>query len=160
MVTGTTEWDYGSLPRRASLNRTSPGFWHRSNRRSGDLRWWHVLVALLAFWFLLELSSSVAGWPGVTALVILVGVAILARNRLPWMTTAIERLLGLLVFIQICAFAVSWAGSVGILRPWVVTTLWVISGILFLAWFYAVFKRRRRNGHTPAITETKGYEKD
>jgi hypothetical protein len=115
---------------------------------------------MLAFWALLDLSAGVAGWLGVTALVVIVGVAILARNRLPWLTTSIERLLGLLLFIQVCAFAVSWAGSVGILRSRVVATLWVISGILFFTWLYVVVKRRRRTGHILATSERNASEKD
>jgi len=117
-------------------------------------------MAMLAYGALLNLSFALSGWPGVTILAAIVGVAFFTRSRLPWIATAIEKLLGLLLYTWVCALAVGWAGSVGILRPWLVAAMVALAGTLFLAWLYLIVKRWRENGHTPATTDTNCSEKD
>jgi hypothetical protein len=111
-----------------------------------SLKWWQIIVGLLALWSLLDLSFALAGWLGMAAPLGLIGLAIFTRNRLPWVKRGIETILGLALLAQV------WTITLGLLNPspavirWIVIALLALAGILGAGLFRRVLSRRRRAG--------------
>jgi len=116
----------------------------RGDRRVGGLGWWKAIAGLLALALLLDFSFSALGWLGVAALLALVGLAIAVRNRLPWVTTAIETLGGLVLLIIVYLNILGRAVSGGFFRAWMPIAMYTLTAILFVVWIGVIISRRRR----------------
>ncbi len=80
----------------------------KSDRKVGGLGWWKAITGLLALALLLDFSFSALGWPGMATLLVLVVLAVSVRHRFPFVTTAIETILGVILLVCILLNIIGW----------------------------------------------------
>ena len=107
------------------------------------LRWWQTLLGLLAVWQLFDLSFALAGWLGMIILLGLMGLATVVRNRAPWLTHAIETILGFALLAQVSAILAAFINPSQIVAHWIAALLVALAGVFGSGLLYRWLRSRR-----------------